>query len=253
MPGNTPTTDPSEAPHPTNEGAPRAELLTVSQVCSRIPGARGARHVTPSTVTRWILTGCPSLTGKRVKLVATRRRVAMADPTRGPGRVLRRAQGRASRRAPDETHQPDCCTAQSRSRRPRTGAPWCVVVPIERERAGVLSNSPRLRECACEYPIPSEHERQRSAPTRHSGSRRLAPVNGFRAVPTRSAREEIDLQGMVGAIAGGGPLHRGRPTRRDGRPALRRRAAETLARHRGPGQRAGRRTGRRTPSRDGDE
>jgi hypothetical protein len=46
--------------------------LTVSQVCRSLPGARGARHVTPSTVTRWILTGCPSRSGQRVRLPATR-------------------------------------------------------------------------------------------------------------------------------------------------------------------------------------
>lgn len=48
------------------------DLLTVSQVCRRFPGARGAKHVTPSTVTRWILVGCPARNGTRVKLVATR-------------------------------------------------------------------------------------------------------------------------------------------------------------------------------------
>ena len=46
--------------------------LTISQVCRRFPGARGARHVTPSTVTRWIVAGCPSRTGERVRLAATR-------------------------------------------------------------------------------------------------------------------------------------------------------------------------------------
>jgi hypothetical protein len=46
--------------------------LTVSQVCRLFPGARGARHVTPSTVTRWILAGCPARNGHRVKLAATR-------------------------------------------------------------------------------------------------------------------------------------------------------------------------------------
>lgn len=47
-------------------------LLTISQVCHRFPGARGAAHVTPSTVTRWILLGCPARDGNRVKLAATR-------------------------------------------------------------------------------------------------------------------------------------------------------------------------------------
>ena len=49
-----------------------AGLLTVSQVCRHIPGARGNERVTPSTITRWILTGCPGRSGTRVKLVATR-------------------------------------------------------------------------------------------------------------------------------------------------------------------------------------
>jgi hypothetical protein len=48
------------------------DLLTVSQVCRQFPGARGARHVTPSTVTRWILAGCPARSGERVRLAATR-------------------------------------------------------------------------------------------------------------------------------------------------------------------------------------
>jgi hypothetical protein len=47
-------------------------LLTVSQVCRRFPGARGAKHVTPSTVTRWILNGCPDRCGTRIRLAATR-------------------------------------------------------------------------------------------------------------------------------------------------------------------------------------
>src|SRR5262245_42019101 len=47
-------------------------FLTLSQVCSRLPGARGARRVAPSTVTRWIVSGCPSRTGERVKLTAVR-------------------------------------------------------------------------------------------------------------------------------------------------------------------------------------
>jgi hypothetical protein len=72
MPDNPPLTSPP-VPNPAQESAPKGdELLTVSQVCARLPGARGARNVTPSTVTRWILKGCPSLTGRRVKLSATR-------------------------------------------------------------------------------------------------------------------------------------------------------------------------------------
>jgi hypothetical protein len=48
------------------------DYLTVSQVCRRLPGARGARNITPSTVTRWILAGCPARDGTRVRLAATR-------------------------------------------------------------------------------------------------------------------------------------------------------------------------------------
>ena len=46
--------------------------ITVSQICVRFPGARGARHLNPSTVTRWILRGCVGRSGSRVKLSATR-------------------------------------------------------------------------------------------------------------------------------------------------------------------------------------
>jgi hypothetical protein len=46
--------------------------LTIGQLVSRIPGARGARRLSPSTVTRWILTGCPARNGQRVRLPATR-------------------------------------------------------------------------------------------------------------------------------------------------------------------------------------
>jgi len=49
-----------------------AELLTVPQVCRRIPGARGNEGVSPSTITRWILSGCPARNGTRVRLAATR-------------------------------------------------------------------------------------------------------------------------------------------------------------------------------------
>jgi hypothetical protein len=52
--------------------SPAAGLLTVSQVCRRIPGARGNTTVSPSTVTRWILAGCPSRGGERVRLAAVR-------------------------------------------------------------------------------------------------------------------------------------------------------------------------------------
>jgi hypothetical protein len=46
--------------------------LTIGQLVSRIPGARGARRLSPSTVTRWILRGCPARDGHRVRLRATR-------------------------------------------------------------------------------------------------------------------------------------------------------------------------------------
>ena len=49
-----------------------SDQLTISQVCRRFPGARGARHVTPPTVTRWILAGCPARNGARIRLSATR-------------------------------------------------------------------------------------------------------------------------------------------------------------------------------------
>jgi hypothetical protein len=51
---------------------PLPELLTIPQICRRLPGARGARHVNPSTVARWILTGCPARDGTRVRLTAIR-------------------------------------------------------------------------------------------------------------------------------------------------------------------------------------
>lgn len=46
--------------------------LTLSQVRSHVPGARSARSIATSTITRWILNGCRSRSGKRVKLTATR-------------------------------------------------------------------------------------------------------------------------------------------------------------------------------------
>ena len=49
-----------------------AELLTVSQVCRAYPGCRGKPSLNPSTVTRWILSGCPARSGERVKLAASR-------------------------------------------------------------------------------------------------------------------------------------------------------------------------------------
>ena len=47
-----------------------AELLTVSQICTRLPGKRRGR-LHPSTVARWILRGCPARNGERVRLAAT--------------------------------------------------------------------------------------------------------------------------------------------------------------------------------------
>ncbi|MCE9567343.1 MAG: helix-turn-helix domain-containing protein [Planctomycetes bacterium] len=47
-------------------------LLTISQVCDRVPGARRNRRISPSTATRWILFGCPARNGQRVRLAATR-------------------------------------------------------------------------------------------------------------------------------------------------------------------------------------
>lgn len=52
--------------------APLKPYLTVSQICRQFPGARGSRHPSPSTVTRWILLGCPGRDGTRVRLAATR-------------------------------------------------------------------------------------------------------------------------------------------------------------------------------------
>ncbi len=48
------------------------EYLTVSQLSRLLPGSRGAKYVTPSTVTRWITDGCPARSGEVVKLKAVR-------------------------------------------------------------------------------------------------------------------------------------------------------------------------------------
>lgn len=48
------------------------DLLSIAQACRRIPGARGNARVNPSTVTRWIIQGCPARSGERVRLAATR-------------------------------------------------------------------------------------------------------------------------------------------------------------------------------------
>lgn len=54
-----------------NDTASSIELLTVAQVCGRLPGKTGGR-VNKSTVTRWIIDGCPARDGTRVRLAATR-------------------------------------------------------------------------------------------------------------------------------------------------------------------------------------
>lgn len=46
--------------------------LTTIQIAKSIPGSRGAERLNPATVTRWILRGCADLSGKNVKLKATR-------------------------------------------------------------------------------------------------------------------------------------------------------------------------------------
>lgn len=55
-----------------NAGQAGEPLLTVSEVCARVPGVRGNKRISPSTVTRWILTGCPARNGQRVRLRAVR-------------------------------------------------------------------------------------------------------------------------------------------------------------------------------------
>lgn len=55
-----------------DEGHATEPLLTVSQVCDRVPGARSNKRINPATVTRWILVGCPARNGQRVRLAATR-------------------------------------------------------------------------------------------------------------------------------------------------------------------------------------
>ncbi len=48
------------------------DLLPLSEVCRRVPGHRGSQHVTTTTLTRWIVTGCRAQDGERVLLPATR-------------------------------------------------------------------------------------------------------------------------------------------------------------------------------------
>ncbi len=52
-------------------GTPTGDLLTIAQVCAGLPG-RSTKRLHPSTITRWILKGVPSLGGQRVKLRAIR-------------------------------------------------------------------------------------------------------------------------------------------------------------------------------------
>jgi hypothetical protein len=48
------------------------DLLTLSEIAKRIPGARGARRLHPATITRWILKGTKATDGSLVRLRATR-------------------------------------------------------------------------------------------------------------------------------------------------------------------------------------
>ena len=105
-------TDPPDLPN---------ELLTVGQVCKRLPGARGNCRTSPATVTRWVIAGCPSVAGERVKLRATRAggrwliaegdlqaffsALAEPGPTTSPAAVAKRTsdqRGRAARAAARE-------------------------------------------------------------------------------------------------------------------------------------------------------
>lgn len=97
------------------------KLLTIAEVCARVPGARGARRLHPATVTRWILQGCRSRAGGVVKLTAVRvgcrwmveeaqleifyAALAGSEPsaaTTTPTARTDSQRGRASRRAADE-------------------------------------------------------------------------------------------------------------------------------------------------------
>ena len=46
--------------------------LTLAEISASIPGSRGARNLSPATLTRWIITGSMSRNGVRVRLTATR-------------------------------------------------------------------------------------------------------------------------------------------------------------------------------------
>ncbi|MFO0806226.1 MAG: hypothetical protein U0791_24245 [Gemmataceae bacterium] len=52
--------------------AERPRPLTLADIAASIPGARGARNMSPATLTRWILHGCAARDGSRVRLSATR-------------------------------------------------------------------------------------------------------------------------------------------------------------------------------------
>lgn len=47
-------------------------LRTLSEICATLPGSRGASHLNPSTLTRWIIRGTLAADGTRVKLAAVR-------------------------------------------------------------------------------------------------------------------------------------------------------------------------------------
>ena len=47
-------------------------LITLAEAARRFPGHRGGDHVHPATLTRWILRGAVSVTGRRVRLEAVR-------------------------------------------------------------------------------------------------------------------------------------------------------------------------------------
>ena len=54
-----------------NTSAIEIKLITIAEACAHIPG-RGKKRIHPSTICRWILSGCPSRGGARIKLAAVR-------------------------------------------------------------------------------------------------------------------------------------------------------------------------------------
>lgn len=46
--------------------------LTLSEISASRPGARSAKRLSPSTITRWILFGCPNRSRDRIRLKAER-------------------------------------------------------------------------------------------------------------------------------------------------------------------------------------